>query len=126
MVQPTRQPCGNPWSEEIYRGLGEKVASLPIRNDRLRVSNFPRKGLPNSASRDRPYQGSRRVGTRKRQGVVMNATGRSGQTERSRRSAESRSDRDGVAVAMRHQNAAHRAVAFIGSAPDPDRARTCS
>ncbi|MQM00186.1 hypothetical protein Taro_032915 [Colocasia esculenta] len=33
MVQPTRQPCGNPWSEEIYGGLGEKVTSLPIRND---------------------------------------------------------------------------------------------
>ncbi|MQM00341.1 hypothetical protein Taro_033073 [Colocasia esculenta] len=24
MVQPTRRPCGNPWSEEIYGGLGEK------------------------------------------------------------------------------------------------------
>ncbi|MQL73083.1 hypothetical protein Taro_005425 [Colocasia esculenta] len=28
MVQPTRQPCGNPWSEEIYGGLGEKA---PVR-----------------------------------------------------------------------------------------------
>ncbi|MQM08396.1 hypothetical protein Taro_041250 [Colocasia esculenta] len=34
MVQPTRRPCGNPWSEEIYEGLREKVTSLPIRNDR--------------------------------------------------------------------------------------------
>jgi len=34
MVQPTRRPCGNPWSEEIYGGLGEKVASLLIRNAR--------------------------------------------------------------------------------------------
>ncbi|MQL82132.1 hypothetical protein Taro_014595 [Colocasia esculenta] len=35
MVQPTHRPCGNPWSEEIYGGLGEKVTSLPIRNDRV-------------------------------------------------------------------------------------------
>ncbi|MQM14304.1 hypothetical protein Taro_047234 [Colocasia esculenta] len=28
MVQPTRRPCGNPWSEEIYGGLREKI---PIR-----------------------------------------------------------------------------------------------
>ncbi|MQM12831.1 hypothetical protein Taro_045752 [Colocasia esculenta] len=34
MVQPTHRPCGNPWSEDIYGGLGEKFASLPIRNDR--------------------------------------------------------------------------------------------
>ncbi|MQM09521.1 hypothetical protein Taro_042396 [Colocasia esculenta] len=48
------------------------------------------------SGRDRPQQGSRRVGTRKRQGVVKNATGRSDQAARSRRSAASRSDRDGA------------------------------
>ncbi|MQL89419.1 hypothetical protein Taro_021993 [Colocasia esculenta] len=36
MVQPTHRLCGNPWSEEIYGGLGEHVTSLPIRNDRSR------------------------------------------------------------------------------------------
>ncbi|MQM00104.1 hypothetical protein Taro_032835 [Colocasia esculenta] len=38
----------------------------------------------------RPQQGSRRVGTRKRQDVVKNATGRSDQAARSRRSKDLR------------------------------------
>ncbi|MQM07631.1 hypothetical protein Taro_040468 [Colocasia esculenta] len=45
MVQPTRRPCGNPWSEEIYGGLGEKVTSLPIQNDRVDPS-FSRESTP--------------------------------------------------------------------------------
>ncbi|MQM20823.1 hypothetical protein Taro_053852 [Colocasia esculenta] len=27
VVQPARRPCGNPWSEENYRGLGQGVTS---------------------------------------------------------------------------------------------------
>ncbi|MQM13835.1 hypothetical protein Taro_046763 [Colocasia esculenta] len=40
--------------------------------------------------------GSRRVGSRTRQGDVKNATGLSDQAARSQRSASPRSDRDGV------------------------------
>ncbi|MQL78410.1 hypothetical protein Taro_010845, partial [Colocasia esculenta] len=38
----------------------------------------------------------------------------------------SRSECDGFAVTTRPQNAAYRAVAFTGSAPESDRERTCS
>ncbi|MQL91388.1 hypothetical protein Taro_023998 [Colocasia esculenta] len=37
-----------------------------------------------------------------------------------------RSERDGFAVATRPQNAAYRAIAFTGSAPESYRQRTCS
>ncbi|MQL76662.1 hypothetical protein Taro_009054 [Colocasia esculenta] len=48
-------------------------------------------------------------------------TGREIATARS-----SHSERDGGAVATRPQNAAYRAIAFTGSAPESDRERACS
>ncbi|MQL76006.1 hypothetical protein Taro_008382 [Colocasia esculenta] len=72
------------------------------------------------SGRDRPQQGSRRVGTRRRQSDVMIATGRSNQTARLRRSDSSRSDSDGATVATRPLNAAYQAVVFTGSASDSD------
>ncbi|MQM06030.1 hypothetical protein Taro_038847 [Colocasia esculenta] len=70
--------------------------------------------------------GSRRVGTRTRQGDVKNATG--GQIRQQGHDGALRLFQNTTigAIATRPQNAAYRAVAFTGSAPDIDRERTCS